>query len=293
MGFIITFAQLGSGNGFQPFKTVKDYENFLGRINGFGSYVDTAIADTRQGIAAGITQPKILMERTLAQLEALIVKDAEDSVFFQPVTNLPADFSAGGQTASDGGLQQSDQRADQSRLSQTSRFYQNRIFAEMPHDFRALRRSDGQERYAYLVRHWTTTDLTPDEIHQIGLSEVRRIRGEMEKVKTQVGFKGDLLAFFDYVRTDAKFHPFKTEEEVLAAYRAIETRLQANLPKFFGSFPKSKFEVRATEKSVRMKRAKNINYPRPTARVRASFTFPCRTQANITTRAWNRCFCTK
>ena len=106
----------------------------------------------------------------------------------------------------------------------------------------------GKERYAYLVRHWTTTDLTPDEIHQIGLSEVRRIRAEMEKVKTQVGFKGDLPAFFDYVRTDAKFHPFKTEEEVLEAYRAVEKRLQANLPKFFGVVPKSKFEVRATEK---------------------------------------------
>ena len=89
-GLSITFAQLGSGNGFQPFKTVKDYENFLGRTNGFESYVDTAIANTRQGTAAGITQPKILMERTLAQLEALIVKDPQDSVFYQPVTNMPA-----------------------------------------------------------------------------------------------------------------------------------------------------------------------------------------------------------
>ena len=100
----------------------------------------------------------------------------------------------------------------------------------------------------YRAKASTTTKLTPDEIHQIGLSEVRRIRAEMEKVKQQVGFKGDLAAFFEFVRTDPKLNPFKTADEVLTAYRAIEARLQTNLPQYFGIIPKAKFEIRQTEK---------------------------------------------
>lgn len=247
-GLSITFAQLGTGNGFQPFKTVKDYENFLGRINGFGLYVDTSIANMRQGIAAGATQPKILMERTLTQLQALIVKDPKDSIFYQPITNMPADFNA----ADKARLTAAYSKAISEQINPAYRKLHDFIQTEYLPKCRATAGLSaiptGKERYAYLVKHWTTTNLTPEQIHQTGLREVRRIRAEMEKVKTKSGFKGDLSAFFDYVRTDPKFHPFKTEEEVLAAYRAVEARLQANLPKFFGIVPKSKFEVRATEK---------------------------------------------
>ena len=247
-GLSITFAQLGAGSGYQPFKTVKDYENFLGRTNGFGVYVDTSIANMRQGIAAGVTQPKILMERTLTQLQALIVKDPKDSIFNQPITNIPADFSA----ADKARLTAAYSKAISEQINPAYRKLHDFIQTEYLPKCRTTAGLSavptGTERYAYLVKHWTTTNLTPEQIHQTGLSEVRRIRSEMQKVKTESGFKGDLSAFFDYVRTDPKFHPFKTEEEVLEAYRAVETRLQANLPKYFGVVPKSKFEVRATEK---------------------------------------------
>jgi uncharacterized protein (DUF885 family) len=262
-GLSIAFVQLGSGKGNQPFKTVKDYENFLSRVNGFVIWMDQAIANMRQGMAKGVVQPKVLMERTLPQLQAVIVKDAKDSIFYQPITNIPASFS----------------EADKARLTAA---YVKAINGQIIpayqklHDFiksEYLPKSrataglsaipTGKEQYAYLVKASTTTDLSPDEIHQIGLNEVRRIRGEMEKVKEQVGFKGSLSAFFDYIRTDPKFYPFKTEEEVLEAYRSIEAKLQPHLPKYFGIVPKSKFEVRATEKFRAASAAHQYNRPAP------------------------------
>lgn len=242
------FAQLASGRSLHPFKTVKNYEDFLSRARGFQMWVDTAIANMRKGMATGIVLPRILVEKKLPQLSALTPADIKQSLFYQPVTNLPADFSA----------------TDKARLTES---YTNAINEIIYPSYRKLydflkdeylpkSRSTvglsaipkGKEEYAYRVRLITTTKLTPEQIHKIGLDEVARIRGEMEKVKEQVGFKGNLNAFFEFVRTDPKFNPFKTAEEVLIAYRAIEARLQTNLPNYFGITPKGKFEIRQTEK---------------------------------------------
>ncbi|MES1195291.1 MAG: DUF885 domain-containing protein, partial [Opitutus sp.] len=106
----------------------------------------------------------------------------------------------------------------------------------------------GKEAYAYAVRNLTTTNLSPEEIHQLGLKEVARIRAEMDKVQAQVGFKGTLAEFLTFVAKDPQFAPYKSEEEILNAYRAIEDRIMAQVPKFFRHVPKSKFEIRATEK---------------------------------------------
>ncbi|HEV7475437.1 MAG TPA: DUF885 domain-containing protein [Pyrinomonadaceae bacterium] len=243
-----TFAQLASGRSLHPFKSVKNYEDFLGRVRGFQIWVDTAIANMRKGMTLGVVQPRILIEKKLPQIDSLLVSDIKQSLFYQPITNLPADFSA----------------ADKARLTES---YTKAITETIYPAYRKLRDflkdeylpktrasvglsaiPKGKEEYAFRARFVTTTKLTPDEIHQLGLSEVRRIRGEMEKVKEQVGFKGDLNAFFEFVRTDPKFNPFKTADEVLTAYRAIEARLQTNLPKYFAIVPQAKFEIRQTEK---------------------------------------------
>jgi uncharacterized protein (DUF885 family) len=262
-GLSIAFVQLGSGKGNQPFKTVKDYENFLSRVNGFVIWMDQAIANMRQGMAKGVVQPKVLMERTLPQLQALIVKDAKDSIFYQPITNIPASFSEADKVR----LTAAYVKAINGQIIPAYQKLHDFIKAEYLPKSRATAGLSaiptGKEQYAYLVKASTTTDLSPDEIHQIGLNEVRRIRGEMEKVKEQVGFKGSLSAFFDYIRTDPKFYPFKTEEEVLEAYRSIEAKLQPHLPKYFGIVPKSKFEVRATEKFRAASAAHQYNRPAP------------------------------
>ena len=106
----------------------------------------------------------------------------------------------------------------------------------------------GKEIYAFDVKYETTTDKTPAEIYQIGLSEVARIRAQMEAVKTEVGYKGDLKAFFNYLNIDAKFRPYKTPQEVLAAFENIHQRMLPNLQKMFGRTPKTPFEIRETEK---------------------------------------------
>ncbi|MEO8796177.1 MAG: DUF885 domain-containing protein, partial [Daejeonella sp.] len=105
----------------------------------------------------------------------------------------------------------------------------------------------GDEMYKYYVKFWTTTDKTPEEIYQTGLSEVTRIKSEMEKVKAQTGFKGTLTEFFTYMKNDPKFMPYKTPEEVLNAFRKIHEKMEPNLEKMFGKVPKSKFEIRQTE----------------------------------------------
>jgi uncharacterized protein (DUF885 family) len=124
-----------------------------------------------------------------------------------------------------------------------------------------LDNSNGTKEYALWLKYYTTLDITPDDIFELGLREVSRIRKEMDSLKTQVGFKGDLTAFFNYVKTDPKFFPFKTEEEVLDRYRSFEAVMSPQLDQLFNLKPKSKFEVRATEKF--REAGANAQYMRP------------------------------
>ena len=107
---------------------------------------------------------------------------------------------------------------------------------------------EGLDYYNYQIRVWTTTNLTADEIFQIGEKEVARIRSEMEGVMKATGFKGDLKSFFHFIHTDIKFIPFRNDSEVIEAYKAIEEKMKPQLSKLFNLVPKAKFEVRQTEK---------------------------------------------
>ena len=241
-----SFAQLGSGNGLHPFKTVKDYEDFLKRIDGFVAWTDQAIVNMREGIAKGYTLPKVLVERTLPQLAAQIVEKPEDSLYWGPVKNLPASFTA----------------EEQARLTAA---YRAAIVTQVIPSYRRLhdflrdeylpkaRASvgldalpDGKAWYEYNVRNITTTDYTPAQIHAIGLREVERIHGEMRKVMQQVGFEGSLDDFFRFVNTDERFvHP--SREALVAGYVDIKKRVDPQLPKLFEILPNADYEVRAVE----------------------------------------------
>ncbi len=244
----LTFAQLASGRSVHPFKTARDFRNFISRARGFSQWVDTAIANMRQGMAQGVVQPGILMERVLRQFEPLMADDPVGNILFGPLEMLPADLAP---------VERDRLRAD---YTAAIRGLMIPAYTRL-HDFirtEYLPRCrdtagigvlpDGAAAYASAVRWQTTTDLTPDQIHEIGLREVARIRGEMAEVRRRVGFKGTLEEFLGFVATDPQFAPFKTEEEILGAYRAIEGRIVAQMPKFFGHLPRTRFEVRATEK---------------------------------------------
>lgn len=244
----LTFAQMGSGQSVHPFRTAQNFRNFISRAQGFSRWTDTAIANMKEGVAKGFVPPKTLMERVLPQLESLMADDAEKNIFFAPLRMLPADLTP----------------ADRDRLATeyTAAIHDiiipayRRLHAFIKDEYLPHCRDTagigalpgGAAAYASQVRWQTTTDFTPEQIHEIGLKEVARIRGEMDKVQAQVGFKGPLAEFLSFVATDPQFAPYRTEEEVLNGYRAIESRVMASVPKFFRHLPRTKFEVRATEK---------------------------------------------
>ncbi len=241
-----SFAQLGSGTGLHPFRTVKDYEDFLGRIGGFEHAVDVAIANMREGMRRGVVQPRVLMERVLPQLSAHLVDDVTQSLFWGPITNMPESFSA----------------ADRQRLTAAyTDAIRNRVipsFREL-HDFvrdeymPATRTTvglsalpDGRAWYEFAVKSVTTTDLTPEQIHDIGLAEVARIHREMEGVMRQVGWTGDLQSFMRHVQTEPRFH-YTTREEMLADYRGAQARIDASTDRLFDLKPRANYEIRPVE----------------------------------------------
>ncbi|MEO6521506.1 MAG: DUF885 domain-containing protein [Mucilaginibacter sp.] len=243
----LTIGQFGSGTSAQPFKTVKDYDDWLKRLSAFQLWADTAKANFSKGIKAGDVLPKALVVKMIPQMESMVVTDATKSLFYTPITNFPKTFSD----------------ADKKRLTED---YKKAILTVVVPTYKGLgdylkndylphARStsgysampDGPAMYTYLVKQQTTTDKTPEEIYQLGLKEVTRIRGEMDSIKNKVGFKGDMHAFFTYMQTDPKFMPYKTPKEVLAAFEDIHQRMQPNLKKMFNHVPKTPFEIRQTE----------------------------------------------
>ena len=246
-GFHLTFAQLGSGSVIQPFVTVKDYENWSKRMLKGAAYLDSSVVYFRKGMAAGHVLPKALIVKIIPQLDAFNVKDVKESTFYGPIKNLPKSFS----------------EADKKRFTElyTNNIQQiilpaySRLATFMKEEYLPKGRlssgisdiPNGKAYYQYLIRTMTTTDKSADEIYQTGLSEVKRIKTEMEKTKDAVGFKGDLKAFFEYMRTDPKFTPFKDPAEVLAAFETIHKKMEPALKTMFGRVPKSPFEIRQTE----------------------------------------------
>lgn len=246
-GFHLLLGQLGSGTVIQPFKTVKDYDNWLKRASVFPAMADSAIVYFQQGMAQNMVLPKALATKLVPQLEAFVTTDPTNSVFYGPIKLFPADFSD----------------ADKHRL--TAAYVRmisedivptyQKLAAFIKNDYLPHTRTtsgvgvlpQGAAYYQYRIRLLTTTNKTPDEIFNTGLSEVARIEGEMEKVKQAVGYNGTLKQFFDYMRTDPKFKPYKTAEDVLNDYRAVQQKVEPHLDELFLHNPKTPFEIRQTE----------------------------------------------
>jgi len=241
-----SFAQLGSGKGMQPFKTVQDYDNFLKRVDGFTAWVDQALVNMREGMARGYTLPKVLAERVLPQLESQVVARAEDSLFWGPIRNLPAGFAAAERERLTGAYR----AAIETRIVPSYRrlhdFMRDEYLPKCRTSAGLEALPDGKAWYEYRVREITTTNYTPAQIHEIGLREVERIHAEMAKVMQQVGFKGSLAEFFRYLNADPRF--FYTDRDALiAGYVDIKNRVNPQLPKLFEMMPKADYEVRAVE----------------------------------------------
>ncbi|SMB93407.1 protein of unknown function DUF885 [Hymenobacter roseosalivarius DSM 11622] len=246
-GLPIGLAQLGAGSGNQPFKTTQDYDNWLGRVRAYPVWADTAISNFRRGMRGGVVLPRPLVEKMLPQLQAMVTTDPSKSIFYGPVAKFPTAVPPADQQRLTAAYQQAIKEQLVPTYQKLHDFLKNEYLPKARTTTGISAVPGGEGMYRFAVKNSTTTDMTPDQIYQVGLSEVKRIRAEMEKIKTEVGFKGDLNAFFNYLNTDPKFMPFKTAEEVLNVYRGIQAKIDPNLKKMFGRVPKTGFEVRQTE----------------------------------------------
>ncbi|MCE4549872.1 DUF885 domain-containing protein [Xanthomonas hortorum] len=252
---------LGSGTGAQPFKTVKDYDNWSRRAVGIPELFDQAISNMRAGMQAGVVQPKVLMQKVLPQLDAIIARNAEDSLFWGPVRNLPADMPEADKQR----ITAEYKRLIEVRIMPAYRELRGFIATEyLP----ACRDTDGLTAlpngaawYAYDVRQSTTSELTPDQIHQIGLDEVALLQGEIAALAKQVKFRGNLPKFYKFMQTDRRFG-FRSDTELLGYYRGLQGRVQLAVPRLFNIQGMPALEVRVVE-AQRAQAAASGSYMRP------------------------------
>lgn len=226
------------------FATVKDYEDWIARLRSFPSYMDQTMAVMRAGIAAKVVQPQVVMRRLPAQIQKQIVEDPATSLYYKPFKSFPADFTSAQRER----LEREAQAAIREQLVPSYRkflgFFEREYFPACLPDTGASRLPNGQEFYAFLARKHTTTTLTPAQIHEIGLSEVKRIRAAMEAIKQRVGFEGSLAEFFDHLRTAPQYR-YTDANDLLTAYQAFSKRVDPLLPKLFRKLPRIPYGVEA------------------------------------------------
>jgi uncharacterized protein (DUF885 family) len=241
--FYPTFA---SGKGGAPFNTLADYENNLKRHKEFVTYLDRAIGRFKEGEQSGVVETKLTVNNMIEQLDNQLKLSPEDSPYYEPVKTFPEAVPA----------------ADRPRLTQEYRaaitdeiypaltrlrdFLKNGYLGHARDGVGLMYMKGGDKLYRYQVQSTTTTDMTPEQIHQLGLSEVARITGEFEKVKKEVGFKGTLPQFFDYMRTSPKFQP-KSREQLNQDFYNLKKKVDAQIPRFFSLVPKTPLVIRPYE----------------------------------------------
>lgn len=226
------------------FNSVKSYEDWIARLKGFGKFVDQNIALLRQGMRERRTQPLSVMSRVPSQIAQQLVEKPEDSPFFKPFREFPASIDAAQRERLSTEARAAIKEVVIPALGRLDQFFAKDFLPKLRTTDGIWDTTDGSAYYQNRIRYHTTTALTADEIHAIGLKEVARIRGEMDKIIAQVGFKGSFQDFLTYLRTDPKFY-YKTGDELFQAYLAVSKRIDPELVKLFGKLPRSPYGLRA------------------------------------------------
>jgi len=245
-GFHTFYPTFASGKGAAPFKTVEDYDNNLKRHREFATYLDRAIERFRQGQQTGVVETRLTIRNVVEQLDTQLKQGIEESPYFGPTQDYPDDFS----------------EADKARLTQAYRasvsqdlypalgrlrdFLRDEYMASAREGVGLMYMAGGDQLYLQMIESTTTLPMQPEEIHQLGLSEVARIRSEMDKVRREVGFRGTLGQFFGHLRTAPQFKP-KSREALTQGYYAIGRKVDAHLPRYFSTIPKAGLEIRPYE----------------------------------------------
>jgi uncharacterized protein (DUF885 family) len=241
----LEFATQGSGSGAHPFNSAQDFENFMSRMNGFSRWVDVAIQNMEEGIAQGVVLPRINVIRVIPQLRAIVDADAKESLFARPLESLDT-FDDNTDALRSEYLEQ----IEETVLPAYGRLLRYMETTYLP----AARESSGltgipggADLYRESIRYWTTTEMQPTQIHELGLAEVARIREEMDQIRQEAGFSGTLTEYFRSFLQDPAITPFSSADEILAAYTDMQDQMEPYLDRLFRLRPITPFEVRQIE----------------------------------------------
>tara|TARA_B100000768_G_C11284579_1_gene381363 strand:+ start:9970 stop:11730 length:1761 start_codon:yes stop_codon:yes gene_type:complete len=243
----LDIGQYAAGLSAQPFKTVKDYNNWLSRIDDYLMWLKTAENRMRQGMINGYVLPKSLIKKVIPQLKTILNSNLEQNLFYSPARQFPNSFTEDEKSILT-------EKYEIMVLKKIIPAYQN-LHDFMKNEYLNNGRDssgidvfeDGLSYYEYSIKLYTTTDMSADEIHDIGLKEVAKISAEMELIKEKVGFNGDLKSFFNYVRDLDQLIPFNNPIQVIENFNKIYNKMMPQVNSLFGLQPKTPFEVRRTE----------------------------------------------
>jgi uncharacterized protein (DUF885 family) len=224
------------------FENAKDYADWIARLRAYGPAMDQMIERLREGLATGWVPPKAVLSRVPAQIAAQRVATPEESSFYAPFRTMNPALTADEQARLRAEGRAAVAEGVLPALQRFETFFNGDYLPGAPDSVATGDLPDGRAYYDHLARRYTTTDLSADQIHRIGLEEVARIRAEMEKLKDEVGFKGTLAQFFTYLRTDPKFF-HSDPQALLAEYRALSRRIDPELVKVFGTLPRTPYGV--------------------------------------------------
>ncbi len=243
----LNIGQYAAGLSAQPFKTVKDYNDWLSRLDDYIIWLSSAEDRMKEGIVNGYVLPKSLIIKVIPQLKTIINTNLDENLFYSPIRQFPSDFSEDEKSVLTN-------KYKKTVLNKIIPAYQ-KLYDFMKNEYLENGRDssginvyvDGSDYYNYSIKLYTTTEMSADEIHQLGLNEVARISSEMEIVKSKVGFKGDLKSFFNHVRYLDELIPFQKPSEVIDNFNKIHKEMTPQVNSLFGLQPKTPFEVRRTE----------------------------------------------
>lgn len=235
---------------FTPFNTVKDYDNWIARLNASGAFIDQWIVLLTQGANEKLTQPRITINKVLEQIKPQLVSDAEDSPFYAPFKKMPASIPDAEKARLQAAGKAAVQNVTLPAFQRFDRFFRD-VYLPASRDTVGIYDIPGGEQYyRNRIRLYTTIENPdPARIHNIGLDEVKRIRAEMEKTLEGINFLGTLEQFLGFLRTDPRFF-YKTPEELKAAYEKTANHLRSQLPSQFGILPKTPFEIRPVPAAI-------------------------------------------
>jgi uncharacterized protein (DUF885 family) len=245
-GFHTFYPSFASGTGAAPFKTVVDYDNNLKRHREFVVLTDRAIGRFREGMKSGVFETKLTIRNVIEQLDTQLKQAPEESPYYAPAKKIPSTFSDADKARIPGEYRVAIADGIFPAYRRLRNFLNDEYLPLAREQVGLSAMKGGDKLYAYMIESTTTLPLKADYIHNLGLSEVARIRTGMEGIKTEVGFKGTLAEFFEYLRTDPKFKP-KSREALTQGYYDIGKKVDGLISTYFSTIPKSKLEIRPYE----------------------------------------------